>query len=68
MSSEQSKNDELVAISDRMVPGAGAVHVNRVIDLLMTVENDENRELLTAAMTALDGQAGQRTPRNNRRG
>jgi len=51
------QNDELIAISERILPGAGAVHVNRVIDLLMTVETDENRKLLTAALTALDGQA-----------
>ena len=51
------QNDELIAISDRMVRGAGAAHVNRVIDLLMTVESDETRKLFTAALTALDGQA-----------
>jgi len=51
------QNDELIAISDRILPGAGGVHVNRVIDLLMTVETDENRKLLTAALAALDGQA-----------
>jgi hypothetical protein len=51
------QNDELIAISDRMLPGAGGAHVNRVIDLLMTVESDENRKLLTAALGALDGQA-----------
>ena len=51
------QNDELIAIAERMLPGAGAVRVNRVIDLLMTVETDENRKLLTAGLTALDGQA-----------
>ena len=51
------QNDELVAISDRILPGSAAAHVNRVIDLLMTVETDENRKLLTAALTALDGHA-----------
>jgi len=52
------QNDVLSAISERMLPGAGAVRVNRVIDLLMTVETEENRKLLTVALTALDGQAG----------
>lgn len=55
LSAEQ--NDQLIAIAERTVPGAGAARVNRVIDLLMTVETDENRKLLTAALTALDGQA-----------
>jgi len=51
------QNKVLVAISDRMLPGAGAAHVNRTIDLVMTVESDENRKLLTQALVALDAQA-----------
>jgi hypothetical protein len=51
------QNDVLVGISDMMLPGAGAAHVNRTIDLLMTVETDENRKLLTQALVALDAQA-----------
>jgi hypothetical protein len=51
------QNDVLVAISDRMLPGAGAVHVNRTIDLVMTVETDENHKSLTQALDALEGQA-----------
>jgi len=51
------QNDALVAIADRMLPGAGAVYVNRTIDLLMTVETSENRKLLAQALDALDGQA-----------
>jgi hypothetical protein len=51
------QNDALIAVAERMLPGAGAAHVNRVIDLLMTVETDESRELFAAALTALDGQA-----------
>ena len=55
LSAEQ--NHVLVAISDRMLPGAGAAHVNRTIDLVMTVDNTENRQLLTQALGALDAQA-----------
>lgn len=51
------QNEMLIAISERMLPGAGAAHVNRVIDLLMTVETDETRKLLTAALTAIERQA-----------
>jgi hypothetical protein len=51
------QNDELIAIAERMLPGAGAARVNRVIDLLMTVETVETRKLFTAALGALDGQA-----------
>jgi hypothetical protein len=51
------QNNVLVAISNRMLPGAGAAHVNRTIDLVMTVETDENRKLLTQALVAIDAQA-----------
>jgi len=51
------QNSILVAISDRMLPGAGAAHVNRTIDLVMRVETIENRKLLTQALIALDAQA-----------
>src|SRR5262249_46585980 len=51
------QNNVLVAISDRMLPGAGAVHVNRTIDLVMTIETAENRKLLVQALAALDAQA-----------
>lgn len=51
------QNDALIAIAERMLPGAGAAQVNRVIDLLMTVESEENRKLFASALTALDGQA-----------
>jgi gluconate 2-dehydrogenase subunit 3-like protein len=50
------QNEMLIAISDRMLPGAGAAHVNRVIDLLMTVETDETRKLVTAALTTIEQQ------------
>lgn len=51
------QNNVLVTISDRMLPGAGAAQVNRTIDLVMTVETDENRKLLVQALGALDAQA-----------
>ena len=51
------QNNVLVAILDRMLPGAAAAHVNRTIDLVMTVETVENRKLLTQALVALNAQA-----------
>ena len=51
------QNDVLVAISDRILPGAGAAQVNRTIDSVMTVETAENRKLLTQALVAIDEQA-----------
>jgi Gluconate 2-dehydrogenase subunit 3 len=54
------QNDGLIAISERMLPGSTAVQVNRVIDLLMTVETDENRKLFTSALSAMDAEAARR--------
>ncbi len=54
------QNDALIAISDRMLPGANAVHVNRVIDLLLTAETEENRSLFVAALGALGGESTKR--------
>jgi hypothetical protein len=50
------QNDALIAISDRMLPGANAVHVNRVIDLLLTADTEDNRKMFVAALSALDAE------------
>jgi hypothetical protein len=47
----------LVAISERMLPGAGAAHVNRTIDTVMTIEAPEQQKLMTQARDTLDKQA-----------
>ncbi|HST12101.1 MAG TPA: gluconate 2-dehydrogenase subunit 3 family protein [Terriglobales bacterium] len=54
------QNDALIVISERMLPGANAAHVNRVIDLLLSAETDDNRKMFAAALTALDGEATKR--------
>jgi hypothetical protein len=54
------QNDALIAISDRMLPGAGAVHVNRVIDLLLTAEAEDNRKMFIGALAALDSESTKR--------
>lgn len=54
------QNDALIAISDRMLPGANAVQVNRVIDLLLTVETEDTRKMFAAALAALDAESSKR--------
>ncbi len=54
------QNDALIAISERMLPGANAAHVNRVIDLLLTAEMDDTRKTFTAALSALDAESSKR--------
>jgi hypothetical protein len=54
------QNDSLIAISDRMLPGANAAQVNRVIDLLLTAETEDNRKMFVAALSALDAESAKR--------
>jgi Gluconate 2-dehydrogenase subunit 3 len=54
------QNDALIAISDRMLPGANVVHVNRVIDLLLTADTEENRNMFVAALGALGAESTRR--------
>ena len=54
------QNDALIVISDRILPGANAVHVNRVIDLLLTAETEENRNMFVAALSALGAESTRR--------
>jgi gluconate 2-dehydrogenase subunit 3-like protein len=54
------QNDALIAISERMLPGANAAHVNRVIDLLLTADTEENRNMFVAALGALGAESTKR--------
>lgn len=51
------QNGALLAIANRMLPGAGSVQVNRVIDLLLSVDTVENQKLFAAALAALDAES-----------
>ena len=54
------QNDALVAISERVLPGANAAHVNRVIDLLLTAETEDTRKLFASALATLDAESSKR--------
>ena len=57
---DSHQNETLIAVAEATVPGAAAAQVNRVIDLLLTVETRENRQMFTAALAALDGESTKR--------
>ena len=54
------QNDTLIALAEGIVPGSSNAKVNRIIDLLLTVETAENRQKLTAALAALDADSSKR--------
>ena len=51
------QNETLVMLSERILPGAGEARLNRLIDLLLTVETPENRQAFVTAMAALDAES-----------
>jgi hypothetical protein len=48
------QNQTLVLLSERMVPGSSRAQVNRIIDLLLTVDTAENRLAFTDSLSAID--------------
>jgi hypothetical protein len=54
------QNETLIALSEGIVPGSSKAQVNRIIDLLLTVETAENRQKLAAALSALDADSNKR--------
>lgn len=54
------QNETLIALAEGIVPGSSKAKVNRIIDLLLTVETAENRQKLAAALAALDADSNKR--------
>ena len=52
-----TQNQTLVAIAERMLPGSTQAQVNRIIDLLLSVDTAINQRNFTASLSALDGDA-----------
>jgi hypothetical protein len=61
----EKQNQALAAIAERMLPGANRVQVNRVIDLLLSVETVENQKMFASALTAFDGESSRRFHRES---
>jgi hypothetical protein len=54
------QNEALVAISERVLPGANNVQVNRVIDLLLSVDTVENQKMFASALNAFGTESTRR--------
>ena len=54
------QNETLIALAEGIVPGSSKAQVNRMIDLLLTVETAENRQKLAAALAALEADSNKR--------
>jgi hypothetical protein len=49
------QNETLVVLSERIVPGSTKAQVNRFIDLLLTVDSQENQKKFLASLAAFEG-------------
>ena len=50
---DSHQNETLITVAEAIVPGSGKAQVNRIIDLLLTVETAENQRKFTTALEAL---------------
>jgi hypothetical protein len=57
---DSHQNETLIAVAEAIVPGSGNAQVNRIIDLLLTVETAENQKKFTTALEALAGDCKKR--------
>jgi hypothetical protein len=51
------QNELLTVLAERIIPGSGRAQVNRTIDLLMTVESQQNQGKFLESLSAFDGEA-----------
>src|SRR5689334_16812631 len=49
------QNETLVVLSERIIPGSTKAQVNRFIDLLLTVDSQENQKKFLASLAAFEG-------------
>jgi hypothetical protein len=54
------QNETLVALSEGIVPGSAKAHVNRFIDLLLSVDSTQNRQKFAASLAAIEGESRKR--------
>ena len=57
---DSHQNQTLILLSERIVPGSGQAQVNRIIDLLLTVETAESRRKFTDSLSSIDGESRKR--------
>ncbi len=51
------ENETLVVLAERIVPGSTKAQVNRFIDLLLTVDTQDNQKQFMAALSAFEGES-----------
>ena len=51
------QNETLIVLAERIVPGSTKAQVNRFIDLLLTVDTQENQKKFLASLSAFEGEA-----------
>src|SRR5207249_5597515 len=56
----RTQNETLVVIAERMVPGSTQAQVNRIIDLLLSIDTAANQKNFVASLSTLDQQANHR--------
>lgn len=57
------QNETLIALGEQIVPGATKAQANRFIDLLLSVESQENQQRFINSLSAFDGEALRRYQR-----
>ena len=58
------QSETLVALSESIVPGSEKAHVNRFIDLLLSVDSTQNQKKFTASLDVFEGEAQRRFGRS----
>jgi len=58
------QNESLIAIAETIVPGSTKAQVNRFIDLLLSVDTDEQRSEFVEALATFEGEARERFAKN----
>lgn len=54
---DSHQNESLIVLAERIVPGSSKAQVNRFIDLLLTVDTQENQKKFLAALSAFEAEA-----------
>ncbi len=54
------QNEALISLGECLVPGSAAVHCNRVIDLILSIESEPAQRTTVAALAAFDTEARNR--------
>jgi hypothetical protein len=54
------QNENLITIAETIVPGSTKAHVNRFIDLLLSVETDTHKKEFVAALAGLEAESRKR--------